>query len=568
MINIKNTLSRYPWRKTFVFLSLVWIGLNFFQAILTEVMSDEAYYFLYGKNLAWGYYDHPPMVGLMTFLSGILFEGNLSVRFMTIIFQFATLIMIWKIIGEKMPDSRKVLLFFVLSASLIMFQAYGFVTAPDVPFLFFTALFLFGYKQFLTQESWINTFLLAISMAGMFYSKYHAVVVIGLIVLSNLKLLSRYKFWMAGFLAIIFLLPHIYWQVSMDFPGFKYHLSDRSSSFKWRYFWEYLPNQLAVFNPFTFGALVYVLIKYKAKDVFERGMYFIIIGFIAFFWIMTFRGHVEPHWTVACSIPIVILLYRHNLENAKLLRYTKNIIAPSLLLLLVVRVLLVTDILPQKFGFSGKAEKSEAIASVADNLPVVFTGSFQNPSNYNFFTGKEAVVLSGANSRATQFDIWQKELEYQNKPVFICREIEGRSQEFEVGDYKFDGFRTENFQSVNRINIEYDLPYSKVFSGDTLRLKIKISNPTSFDVNFHHKEFPVRCEVGYATNARKGRIEFFPCEITEPISILNAESIVEKELITVVPTIKSGVYQFIITLVNDICPARNSKFVSISIIND
>ncbi|GHV12853.1 hypothetical protein FACS1894162_8890 [Bacteroidia bacterium] len=160
-------------------------------------MSDEAYYSLYGEQLAWGYFDHPPMVGLMTYLSSKLFSGNLSVRFLTVVFQLITLTVIWRIIGEKTPTKKKVILFFTIAASLVMFEAYGFVTTPDVPFLLFTALFLRAYQLFLIKESWKNTGFLALTMAGMMYSKYHGVLVVGLVVLSNWKLLTKSKFWLA-----------------------------------------------------------------------------------------------------------------------------------------------------------------------------------------------------------------------------------------------------------------------------------------------------------------------------------------------------------------------------------
>lgn len=51
----------------------IWFIINLLQGVFTEIQEDEAYYALYGEHLAWGYFDHPPMVGLMTFLSGLHF---------------------------------------------------------------------------------------------------------------------------------------------------------------------------------------------------------------------------------------------------------------------------------------------------------------------------------------------------------------------------------------------------------------------------------------------------------------------------------------------------------------
>ena len=45
---------------------LLWFIVNLIQAGKTGLFDDEAYYWMYSKFPAWGYFDHPPMVALMT----------------------------------------------------------------------------------------------------------------------------------------------------------------------------------------------------------------------------------------------------------------------------------------------------------------------------------------------------------------------------------------------------------------------------------------------------------------------------------------------------------------------
>jgi 4-amino-4-deoxy-L-arabinose transferase-like glycosyltransferase len=427
-----------------------WFGINILQSILTEMTEDETYYAFWGEQLAWGYYDHPPFVALMASVSDWLFGGNLAVRFVTVFIQIIALCLVWKLLDEKAPSSPKVLLFFILPASLFMFSAYGFITTADAPLLLFSALFLWMYQRFLKEESWTNMLLLGLSMAGMVYSKYHAVLIIGLIVLSNLRLLGRYKFWLAGLFTAVLLIPHLLWQISEGFPSFQYHLSARSSSFRWNYFFEYIPNQLVVFNPLFVGVIIYILFKYKPRDIFERGLYVFIIGFVAFFWLMAFRGHVEPHWTVACSIPMMVLLYRRSLENQKIFRFVKYGIAPFVILVFVARILLITNIPPEKLHFHGKESKYKALENLAGDCPVIFTGSFQNPSLYHFFTKKETTVLRRTTDRFTQFDIWQKEQAWKGKTVFVAGDVDALTQCYTVDGYEFYGFFCNDFQLNNR----------------------------------------------------------------------------------------------------------------------
>ena len=60
---MKGETRIWPWL-------LVWGILDLLCALFCEIHADEAYYRLYGQFLSWGYFDHPPMVGLMTALSG------------------------------------------------------------------------------------------------------------------------------------------------------------------------------------------------------------------------------------------------------------------------------------------------------------------------------------------------------------------------------------------------------------------------------------------------------------------------------------------------------------------
>jgi len=66
---------------------IFWIGwfvffvINILQAAFLELHFDEAYYWLYSRNLDWGYFDHPPLVAVLIFAGTKLFGGYLGVRF-------------------------------------------------------------------------------------------------------------------------------------------------------------------------------------------------------------------------------------------------------------------------------------------------------------------------------------------------------------------------------------------------------------------------------------------------------------------------------------------------------
>lgn len=530
-----------------------------------EILSDEAYYKLFSENLDWGYYDHPPMIALMVRISSFFFAGNLGIRFLTVILQLFTLLFIWMTMENDKPDKQKVHTFYIVSGSIFIFSGYGVLTTPDAPLLFFTAVFLYAYKKFIDSRKWSVAFLLSLAMAALVYSKYQAVLVIGFAVMSNLTLLKSLRFWAAVTLAILLITPHFFWQFSHDFPSLQYHLAYRLEDFKMKHVLEYLPNQLILLNPFTMAAAVFVLIKFAPSGLFDRCLFFQIFGFFIFFLLISFRDHVEPNWTIPCTIPIIIILVERISKNQALFRYSRRIILPSIVLVLACRIMLMSsnDIV-RSIGYNGKKGKYEFIETVAKELPVLFLGSYQPPSLYHFFTGREGIVLSSLRSRQTQFDIWQFEKKYHNKRVFVSSVEDKRSMIYRKGSVTFHGFITDSLQTVNRMIINYDLEKKIFHAFDSIKINFRIINTYDYPIDFNHPEFPVKiCLVLTGTN--KKDIQVLPVSLSETITTIDRGHQLERRLTAFIPDLPHRKYKLGISLNNSFGPAFNSQFSEIRI---
>jgi len=402
---------------------LLWGVLDLLCAFFCEIHADEAYYRLYGQFLSWGYFDHPPMVGLMTYLSGSLVPAanwalkNLSVRLVTVLLHVATLYVIWQSIVSRQPSSIN--RFLLVAASMPMFCVYGFITTPDAPLLFFAALFYYAYRRYLENRTWQMSLLLGISMAGMLYSKYIAVLVILFVLAGNWRLLRDGKAWAAVGITAVLMLPHLWWQYSNDFPSFTYHLVSRATEYQAVYTLEFIPNQWAVFNPVVWAVMLWLGGRSVVHgDAFHRSLGMTIVGLQVFFLVMTFRGHVEPHWTVVSSIPAILLMT----EEEKIWKKGMySVLGVFVGLLLIARIVLMLNVLPVRTGLAHKQEQLELIHQEAQGLPVVFDGSFQTPSLYRFFYDDEAVLVRSAENRYTQFDLWHLEREMLGKPACVRR---------------------------------------------------------------------------------------------------------------------------------------------------
>ena len=195
-----------------------WLLLGLIQSGLTELQDDEAYYWVYGQFLDWGYFDHPPMTGLLIKMGYAIFPNELGVRLFPLLLNIFSLFIIEKLIDKKNP-----LLFYGISLSIAVIQITGFVAVPDIPLIFFTALFFLFYKRFIGNYSLLNTFLLGLSVAFLFYSKYHAVLIVFFTLLSNLKLFTKYQTYLAGIIALLLFAPHLWWRYQHDCVSFRYH---------------------------------------------------------------------------------------------------------------------------------------------------------------------------------------------------------------------------------------------------------------------------------------------------------------------------------------------------------
>src|SRR6056297_2724016 len=236
-----------------------WFIINLLQSVFTGLHSDESYYWMYSENLAWGYFDHPPMAALLIHIGHLLLPGEIGVRIILVLMSTATLALIFNEIRET-----KDLFFatiFVLSFPLIHTHIAGFLAIPDVPLLFFTLLFLILYRKFLEQPGVKLSVIMALVIAAMIYSKYHAFLVVGFTVLSNLKLLRNKYFWITVLLTLILLVPHLWWQVANEFPTFKYHLVERTKPFRLKYVFPNIMNQLLMAGPLTFVLIFWKLMK-------------------------------------------------------------------------------------------------------------------------------------------------------------------------------------------------------------------------------------------------------------------------------------------------------------------
>ena len=494
----------------FIFLLSIWGILNLLQAWLTPLNNDEAYYWMYSKYLAWGFFDHPPMIAVMIRIGYFFFHNELGVRLIVVVSQLVTLSVIWLITDQKHSEKKEnILLFFMLVVILPVYHLYGFIATPDAPLILFSAIFLLAYKRFLVSETWQNSIFLGLSIAALMYSKYHSGILIILVVLSNLGLLKSRRFYVSAFLALFLFFPHLYWQYTNGFPSFKYHLVDRISGFNPEHVPEYLASQFFFHNPLILPVLIWIMIKVRSENLFDKALYYSITGLFIFFFIASFRYRVEPQWTALISIPMIIILFNNIRYKPWMKGYVKWIAFILFPLFLLARFASAIDFLPVSFlkkEFHNKKQWVKDISTLAGNRPVVFTNSYQRPAVYTFYTGKFAHSLDNLSYRKTQYDLWDFEEQVHGKEVLYVPHFYTdfnkqhlTKQILSSGDSVFTRVY-KHFQSLQRECVILSDDNYTFSSGGVNSIRIKIFNPYPYMIDFIHKELPVVFQIAFIKN--------------------------------------------------------------------
>ena len=461
--------------------ALAWFLINLIHSYFTEIIEDEAYYWVYSQFPAWGYFDHPPMIAMLIKLGSMFLPGELGVRLFSSLMGAGTIFIIYQLIPQKSRDLR-IYIICIIAVTLMHLNVAGFLALPDIPLVFFTSLFFLVLKRYLTENKMVQALYLGVIIAMMMYSKYHALLIIFFTLLSDWKLILRRTFWVIVVVAVILYLPHIIWQIKNDFVSFQYHLISRNDPFQPRQILEYLGNQLVVTGPFVGALLLFLAFARPAADAYEKMLKFNLIGFFGFFFLSSVRGHVEPHWTAAAFPPMLVLALLND-RYPGLRKWIRNLGLASIPVILIIRAYLIVDFLPLPEHvtrmFHGKDVWAKQIEEVAGDRPVVFMNRYQAPSVYWFYNKKTAFTRNNINYRRNQYDVWDLEADLQGREVLLAHW--GKVDSTRVistvqGDIHY--YDIKKFCSFNRLSVKILEKKLQSLPGHKLTVPVRIINPT------------------------------------------------------------------------------------------
>src|SRR6202048_3896878 len=261
---------------------LALVAVRLVAAAWTPITFDEAYYWMWSKSLAGGYYDHPPMVAFVIRL-GTMIAGDteLGVRLISILL---ALPMSWAVYrtaailfgGQRVAATAAILLNVTLMAAVGTL-----IVTPDAPLLVASSFVLFFLAKVL--ETGRGAWWLAVGAAvgAALLSKYTALffgpaILIWLVAVPKLRrwLISPWPY-LGGLVSLLIFSPVILWNADHQWVSFIKQIGRaRIEDFRPAFIGELIPTQIAFATPLVFilGAMGLYALARRAGALAARAL--------------------------------------------------------------------------------------------------------------------------------------------------------------------------------------------------------------------------------------------------------------------------------------------------------
>lgn len=468
---------------TLVFLLLAaWWVVNLLQAAFTGIANDEAYYWYFAQHLDWGYFDHPPMVALLVWLSSFM-PGALGIRFIATLLQPIYLLIFWHLIKPADATRHDALLYVLLCFSLPLLQLYGFLAVPDAPLMMSTVLFLWAFKRFDNKSSLGNALLMGLTVALLGYSKYHGALVVLLVLLARPKLFCRWQLYVAGLTALMLMVPHLWWQYSHDWVSLRYHLAGRNAwGYEASFTLEYLGILLLLINPLWICHLWRGIRKPSdgEEPLMRRASLLLCFGFWGFFLLATLRGRVQPQWLLPTALPVVALVF----HAARRSRYVYTAAIVCAVLFCAVRIIAAVNPLHFKGELWEGKEPYSKIAELADGRPVQFIGCYAVAAKYAYYTGNPTHCTSYYYARSSQWQYDTADRTFAGREVLVADFGNINGEEQDIGNGTLHYLFVKDFLPMRELKVENLEPLDLRLSDNQpdIMLPLAVTNPYPYDI--------------------------------------------------------------------------------------
>jgi len=239
---------------------LVLLLLRAVLAAKLPLTADEAYYWLWSKHLAAGYFDHPPAIAWLIHAGTAMFGNTpFGVRFSGLVLSLPASWFVWRAAGLILKDSGRAALAALFFNLTLMVSVESLAATPDMPSLVASAAFVYFLSRVQVRDeagSWLGA---GIAAGLGLLAKFSALFLGGgalvwLIADRNARkwLLSPWPY-LGGCLALLIFAPNLWWQSQHHWQTFIFQFARVGSGhFSPQFTVEFLAAQLGLATPLIF----------------------------------------------------------------------------------------------------------------------------------------------------------------------------------------------------------------------------------------------------------------------------------------------------------------------------
>src|ERR1700726_4902012 len=287
---------------------LALVALRLVAAAWTPLTFDEAYYWMWSKHLAGGYYDHPPMVAAVIRLGTIIAgDTELGVRLVSILLALPMSFAVFRTAAILFGGRRVAATATILLNVTLMAAVGTMIVTPDAPLLVASSFVLFFLAKVLETGRGVWWLAVGAAVGAALLSKYTALffgpaILIWLVAVPKLRrwLISPWPY-LGGLVALAVFSPVILWNADHHWVSFIKQIGRaRIEDFKPAFIGELIPTQIAFATPLVFilGAMgLYALLKRNAGALAARTLINATFWTITLYFIWhSLHARVEANW--------------------------------------------------------------------------------------------------------------------------------------------------------------------------------------------------------------------------------------------------------------------------------
>jgi 4-amino-4-deoxy-L-arabinose transferase-like glycosyltransferase len=299
------------------------VGLHF---SVVDLFFDEAQYWAWSRDLAFGYFSKPPLLAWIIAASDpICGSGEACIRMASPLFYCGTSLVVYAIANELYDKQTA----FWSGLTVALLTGVSFSTriiSTDVPLLFFWALAVFAYLKLLAGPNWRWALLLGISLGFGLLAKYAMVYfALGMLCAAWLdrdarELLKRPQTWAAFAIAFFILSPNIVWNVLHRFVTFTHtgdNITGTGLGFRPLEGLIFFGSQFAVAGPLVFAAFLAILFQAFRNKLSRQDKLLLAFAVppLALVFALSFFRSANANWAAPALLPMAIVVVAWWLRN-------------------------------------------------------------------------------------------------------------------------------------------------------------------------------------------------------------------------------------------------------------